>query len=94
MLYIFGTSRQGSNRLAGGANSRPAWLDLPVDPDLRRLNIRAAFMVDSTTIDLCLALFPWALFRNRKGAVKTHVMLDLGDDLSTQATRSAYADAL
>ena len=45
---------------------RSARLELPVDPDLRRLNIRAAFAVDSTTIDLCLALFPWALFRKRK----------------------------
>ena len=56
---------------------RSARLELPVDPDLRRLNIRAAFAVDSTTIDLCLALFPWALFRKRKGGVKAHVMLDL-----------------
>jgi len=58
-----------------------------VDPDLRRLNIRSAFAVDSTTIDLCLALFPWALFRKRKGAVKAHVMLDLVDDSSTQAKK-------
>lgn len=34
------------------------------------------FSVDSTTIDLCLSLFPWAKFRKRKGAVKIHTVLD------------------
>lgn len=50
---------------------------LPVDPDLRRLKIKAAFALDSTTIDLCLALFPWARFKRTKGAIKAHVLLDL-----------------
>ena len=35
------------------------------------------YALDSTTIDLCLALFPWARFRARKGAVKMHTLLDL-----------------
>ena len=35
------------------------------------------YALDSTTIDLCLALFPWATFRRRKGAVKMHTLLDL-----------------
>lgn len=51
--------------------------ELPVDPDLRRLKIKAAFALDSTTIDLCLALFPWARFKKTKGAIKAHVLLDL-----------------
>ena len=34
------------------------------------------FSVDSTTIDLCLSVFPWAEFRRTKGAVKVHVGLD------------------
>jgi len=51
--------------------------ELPVDPDLRRLKIKAAFALDSTTIDLCLALFPWARFKRTKGAIKAHVLLDL-----------------
>jgi hypothetical protein len=52
--------------------------ELPVDPDLRRLGVRgAAFALDSTTIDLCLALFPWARFKRTKGAIKAHVLLDL-----------------
>jgi hypothetical protein len=37
----------------------------------------AAYAFDSTTIDLCLALFPWARFRRRKGAIKLHTLLDL-----------------
>jgi len=35
------------------------------------------YALDSTTIDLCLALFPWAKFRQHKGAVKMHTLLDL-----------------
>ena len=35
------------------------------------------YALDSTTIDLCLALFPWARFRQAKGAVKLHTVLDL-----------------
>jgi IS4 transposase len=37
----------------------------------------AAYAFDSTTIDLCLSLFPWARFRRRKGAVKLHTLVDL-----------------
>jgi hypothetical protein len=35
------------------------------------------YALDSTTIDLCLNLFPWARFRRAKGAVKVHTLLDL-----------------
>src|SRR5271163_2523966 len=35
------------------------------------------YALDSTTIDLCLSLFPWADFRSTKGAVKMHTLLDL-----------------
>lgn len=35
------------------------------------------FAIDSTTIDLCLTLYPWAKFRKRKAAVKLHTMLDV-----------------
>lgn len=38
---------------------------------------RAVYVFDSTTIDLCLSLFPWALFRRRKGAIKLHTLVDL-----------------
>jgi hypothetical protein len=36
-----------------------------------------SYALDSTTIDLCLSLFPWALFRTTKSAVKMHTLLDL-----------------
>jgi hypothetical protein len=38
---------------------------------------QTVYALDSTTIDLCLALFPWAKFRKHKGAVKLHTVLDL-----------------
>ena len=38
---------------------------------------QTAYAFDSTTIDLCLSLFPWARFRKRKGGVKMHTLLDL-----------------
>ena len=38
---------------------------------------QTVYALDSTTIDLCLSLFPWAKFRKRKGAVKLHTLLDL-----------------
>ena len=38
---------------------------------------QTAYALDATIIDLCLALFPWATFRKRKGAVKLHTLLDL-----------------
>jgi hypothetical protein len=38
---------------------------------------------DSTTIDLCLSLFPWAKCRRRKAAVKMHTLLDLHGNIPT-----------
>jgi hypothetical protein len=38
---------------------------------------QTVYALDSTTIDLCLSLFPWAKFRKRKAAVKLHTLLDL-----------------
>jgi len=38
---------------------------------------RAVYALDSTTIDLCLSLFPWAKFRKHKAAVKVHTLMDL-----------------
>ena len=51
--------------------------DLPVAAGLRRLKARI-YAIDSTTIDLCLALFPWARFRRRKAAVKAHTVFEVG----------------
>jgi hypothetical protein len=46
------------------------------DPFAVRLK-SAAYALDSTTIDLCLSLFPWAKFRSTKAAVKLHTLIDL-----------------
>ena len=43
------------------------------------------YALDSTTIDLCLSLFPWATFRKHKGAVKLHTLLDLRGNIPTIA---------
>lgn len=42
-----------------------------------------AYALDSSTIDLCLSLFPWAKFRKNKGAVKMHTQLDLRGSIPT-----------
>jgi Transposase DDE domain. len=48
------------------------------------LNLQeVVYALDSTTIDLCLTLFPWAKFRKRKGAVKLHTLLDLRGSIPT-----------
>src|SRR6266699_5062170 len=39
--------------------------------------VNTVYALDSTTIDLCLSLFPWADFRSTKAAVKMHTLLDL-----------------
>jgi len=38
---------------------------------------RDVYALDSTTIDLCLTLFPWATFRQHKAAIKVHTLMDL-----------------
>ena len=44
---------------------------------------QSLYALDSTTIDLCLSLFPWAKFRQRKAAVKLHTLLDLHGNIPT-----------
>jgi hypothetical protein len=46
------------------------------EPFLGDLN-ETVYALDATTIDLCLSLFPWAHFRQTKGAIKLHTLLDL-----------------
>jgi hypothetical protein len=43
----------------------------------------AAYALDSTTIDLCLSLFPWAKFRRTKAAIKLHTLLALRGNFPT-----------
>jgi len=44
---------------------------------------QTVYALDSTTINLCLSLFPWAKFRKHKGAVKLHTLLDLRGSIPT-----------
>src|SRR6516162_6205035 len=53
--------------------ARELYVDEPLAVELEQ----TVYAFDSTTIDLCLSLFPWAQFRRRKGAVKLHTLLDL-----------------
>ena len=59
--------------------ARTLYMDDPFGEELRQ----SAYALDSTTIDLCLAMFPWARFRQRKGAVKMHTLLDLHGNVPT-----------
>src|SRR5450432_1336500 len=59
--------------------ARPLYLADPVGVELDQ----GLYALDSTTIDLCLSLFPWARFRENKGAVKMHTLLDLHGNIPT-----------
>ena len=61
------------------AIARPLYAAEPMGGDLEQ----SLYALDSTTIDLCLSLFPWARFRRRKGAVKMHTLLDLRGNIPT-----------
>ena len=59
--------------------ARPLYARDPIGVDLDQ----SLYALDSTTIDLCLSLFPWAKFRRRKAAVKMHTLLDLRGNIPT-----------
>ena len=59
--------------------ARPLYVRDPIGVDLDQ----SLYALDSTTIDLCLSLFPWATFRQRKAAVKMHTLLDLRGNIPT-----------
>ena len=61
------------------AIARPLYASDPIDVDLDQ----SLYALDSTTIDLCLSLFPWAKFRKHKAAVKMHTPLDLHGNIPT-----------
>ena len=61
------------------AIARPLYVDEPFGVDLKE----SVYALDSTTIDLCLSLFPWAPFRQTKAAVKLHTLLDLRGAIPT-----------
>jgi hypothetical protein len=59
--------------------ARPLYAHDPIGVDLDQ----SLYALDSTTIDLCLSLFPWARFRKHKAAVKMHTLLDLHGNIPT-----------
>jgi hypothetical protein len=59
--------------------ARPLYAADPIGVDLNQ----SLYALDSTTIDLCLSLFPWAKFRKHKAAVKMHTLLDLHGNIPT-----------
>ena len=96
-LYHMGVAGRVSKSTLADANERHDWrifadfaqivirrartlyMDDPFGEELRQ----SAYALDSTTIDLCLEMFPWARFRQRKGAVKMHTLLDLHGNIPT-----------
>jgi hypothetical protein len=61
------------------ARARRLYADEPLAVELEQ----TVYALDSTTIDLCLSLFPWARFRSTKAAVKLHTLLDLRGPIPT-----------
>src|SRR6266404_4922053 len=61
------------------AIARPLYAHDPIGVELHQ----SLYALDSTTIDLCLSLFPWARFRQHKAAVKMHTLLDLHGNIPT-----------
>lgn len=81
-LYHMGIRARPSRNTLAVANEKRDWL---ID-EARRLYAseplavalkETVYALDSTTIDLCLSVFPWAHFKKTKGAVKVHTLLDL-----------------
>ncbi len=61
------------------AMARKLCIDEPFGVDLKD----TVYALDTTTIDLCLSVFPWAPFRRAKAAVKLHTLLDLRGNIPT-----------
>jgi hypothetical protein len=90
-LYHLGIRGRVSRSTLAGANEKRDWRmyadfcqilisqarSLYADEDFGVELKETAYALDSTTIDLCLSLFPWASFRKHKAAVKMHTLLDL-----------------
>jgi len=59
--------------------ARRLYADEPLGVELHQ----TVYALDSTTIDLCLSLFPWARFRSTKAAIKLHTLLDVRGPIPT-----------
>jgi transposase len=96
-LYHIGIRGKVSRNTLAKANERRDWRiysdfaqilihearQLYVDDDFGLELKETVYALDSSTIDLCLSVFPWARFRKAKGAVKLHTLLDLKGDIPT-----------
>jgi len=90
-LYHMGIKGGVSRSTLGDANNKRDWRiyadfaqvlisiarELYIEEDLGLELDNTVYALDSSTIDLCLSMFPWAQFRKTKGAVKLHTLLDL-----------------
>jgi hypothetical protein len=59
--------------------ARPLYAQESFGVDLQE----TVYALDTTTIDLCLSVFPWAVFRTAKAAIKLHTLLDLRGNIPT-----------
>jgi len=66
------------------ARARRLYINEPMGVELQQ----TVYAMDSTTIDLCLSLFPWARFRRTKAAIKLHTLLDLRGPIPTMISIS------
>jgi hypothetical protein len=96
-LYHMGIRGNVSRTTLADANERRDWRiyadlaqaliriarPLYVDEDLGLDLDNTVYALDASTIDLCLSVFPWALFRSTKSAVKLHTLLDLRGNIPT-----------
>ena len=96
-LYHMGIRGKVSRSTLADANEKRDWRIYSdfahiLINEARRLYVDDAFglelketvyALDSSTIDLCLSVFPWARFRKAKGAIKLHTLLDLRGDIPT-----------
>jgi hypothetical protein len=107
-LYHLGIRGRVSRSTLAEANEKRAWRmyadfcqilisqarSLYADEDFGVELKETAYALDSTTIDLCLSLFPWASFRKHKAAVKMHTLLDLRGNIPSfiEITEGALHD--
>jgi hypothetical protein len=94
-LYHMGIRSRVSRNTLSYANEKRDWRiyadlaqvlihtarNLYIDEDFGIELDNTVYALDSTTIDLCLSLFPWARFRKYKGAIKLHTLLDLRSNI-------------
>jgi hypothetical protein len=90
-LYHMGIRSKISRNTLSNANNKRDWRiyadfaqvlihtarNLYVNEDIGLDLEQTVYALDSTTIDLCLSIFPWAQFRKNKAAIKLHTLLDL-----------------